>query len=244
MVRQWYWLANMLCINASLLTYDDIILYSAFKRRENIHDKNTNTITNKNTKTNTLLKWNCSVKRSACAGKWCSLAGNDCCLTPWIRANTPHTLFFFYTFFFKILYFFWLNFFHTFCTCFILFSSKCCIFSDLIFFTHFVRVLCLHFVFVILLISPFLILKQIRSDKMRRFKEFWVHVKCVQFCKEAENDELATLNLKCGYNAHVGAPTPTFLSRSIWAAWSPLLPISSHLSQKNEEHKTHAQNTN
>ena len=82
---------------------------------------------------------------------------------------------------------------------------------------------------------------------MRWFKEFWVHVKCVQFCKEAENDELATLNLKCGYNARVGAPTPTFLSRSIWAAWSPLLPISSHLSQKNEEHKTHAQtqtNTN
>ena len=44
--------------------------------------------------TNKHLKWNCSVKRSACAGKWCWLAGNDCCLTPWIRANTLHTLYF------------------------------------------------------------------------------------------------------------------------------------------------------
>ena len=43
---------------------------------------------------------------------------------------------------------------------------------------------------------------------MRRFKEFRVQVKCVQLCKEAENDELATLNLKCGYNARVGAQPP------------------------------------
>ena len=125
-----------------------------------------------------------------------------------------------------------------------LYFFKICIFYHIF---HTCCFICLHFVFVILFISPLPILKQIRSDKMRRLKEFWVHVKCVQFCKEAENDELATLNLKCGYNAHLGAPTPTFLSRSIWAAWSPLLPISSHLSQKNEEHKTHAQtytNTN
>ena len=119
----------------------------------------------------------------------------------------------------KFCIFFWLNIFHTFCT-------------------YLMPTLCIRNNFYL----PFPDLKkQIRSDNMTRFKEFWVHVKCVQFCKEAENDELATLNLKCGYNARLGGPTPTFLSRSIWAAWSPLLPISSHLSQKNEEHKTHAQ---
>ena len=116
----------------------------------------------------------------------------------------------------KFCIFFWLNIFHTFCT-------------------YLMPTLCIRNNFYL----PFPDLKkQIRSDNMTRFKEFWVHVKCVQFCKEAENDELATLNLKCGYNARVGAQPPLSWadpSEQLDPRCSPSLHIY-HKKTKNTKH--------